>query len=105
MDKDLMEVAARALQNSAQWSSFWSNQDANCLAAAVLSAVAPLIREQERELCIADVRFEEELDGPIPTALIEIFREVGPEEACRSIVRATKGGIEMRIRARGQKAE
>lgn len=68
---------------------------------AVVSLIEQAAKAEERKACIADVRAEEELDGSIPDAVIEAFRGVGPEEACRSIVRVTKTGIETRIRQRG----
>lgn len=47
--------------------------------------------------CIEIVRSEEELDGPMPPEIIDAFRTIGPEEACRMIVRATKTSIVRRL--------
>lgn len=68
---------------------------ADFAARAILALVAPHVREE----CAKIADAEPELPGDMPDEVKEGFRTIGPEEACRAIVRATKASIAAAIRA------
>ena len=65
---------------------------------AIITAALDAVRREEREACAKVAEAEEELPGPLPMDVAKRMQEVGLEESCRCLVRATKKSIAAAIR-------